>query len=61
MDGRVNPPSGSLLCGILLKAFEVGGSKLLKEWWLVCNAFGLLLASSMSAKQTALKGDSLCP
>ena len=51
-------PSGSQLCSILLKAYEGAGSNLVQEQWLVGKSLGLLLASSVSAKRAALKGES---
>ena len=56
-SGLSNAPSGGLLCGALLKAYEGASANLINERWLVGKSLSLLLASSTSAKQTGLKGE----
>ena len=54
---KPSSPAGSLLCGALLKAYEGAASSLLSERWLIGKSLSLLLACSVSAKQTGLKGE----
>ena len=57
MAKQLATPLGAQLCSVLLQAYEGAGSALTRERWLVGTSLGLLLSSSTSAKQTALKGE----